>query len=72
MRHCSILLALLGLFWCTSCKDKQATPGSVAETGDQAAAKKEPKKIKIGLSLDTLKEERWQRDRDALKANIEK
>jgi D-xylose transport system substrate-binding protein len=29
------------------------------------------KKIKIGLSMDTLKEERWQKDRDMFKAKVE-
>lgn len=72
MRHCSILLALLGLVWCTGCKDKQTSTGAAAQPSGEKAAAKEPKKITIGLSLDTLKEERWQRDRDILKANIEK
>src|SRR5687768_15220730 len=31
---------------------------------DKRADKRADKKIKIGLSMDTLKEERWQRDRD--------
>jgi D-xylose transport system substrate-binding protein len=31
-----------------------------------------PKKIRIGLSLDTLKEERWQKDRDILVAEAKK
>lgn len=30
------------------------------------------KRIRIGLSMDTLKEERWQRDRDMFKAAVEK
>lgn len=30
------------------------------------------KKLKIGFSMDTLKEERWQRDHDAFKAHCEK
>ena len=33
-------------------------------TGGDGATSGAPQKIRIGLSLDTLKEERWQRDRD--------
>ncbi|MDB6133690.1 MAG: xylF [Verrucomicrobiales bacterium] len=39
---------------------------------DQGAGSSSGKKILIGLSLDTLKEERWQRDRDTLVAEAEK
>lgn len=39
-----------------------------------SACSSEPKekKIKIGFAMDTLKEERWQRDHDAFKAHCEK
>jgi len=37
---------------------------SLALTSAIGFSQATPKKIKIGLSLDTLKEERWQRDRD--------
>lgn len=59
MRHttflAAILLATTALFGCTS-----------APPADQASNTGAPKtgKIKIGFSMDTLKEERWQRDRD--------
>src|SRR5688500_14885857 len=33
-------------------------------TGSNAADKNKSGKIRIGLSMDTLKEERWQKDRD--------
>jgi len=52
---CVLALALaLSIFGCASAPS------------DQSAATNKPKdgKIRIGLSLDTLKEERWQRDRD--------
>ena len=37
---------------------------TLSQGGKQSAADAEKKTIKIGLSLGTLKEERWQRDRD--------
>ncbi|WP_127534683.1 D-xylose ABC transporter substrate-binding protein [Paenibacillus kobensis] len=42
--------------------DSETASGSVKSDG----------KIKIGLSLDTLQEERWQKDRDLFKAAVEK
>jgi D-xylose transport system substrate-binding protein len=67
-----LVLSALSVFGC----DKKAAPeGGAAATANQAASAapdESSKTIKIGLSLDTLKEERWQRDRDLLKASIEK
>ncbi len=40
--------------------------------GDKPAAAGGEKKPLIGISLDTLKEERWQRDRDMIKAEAER
>jgi D-xylose transport system substrate-binding protein len=75
MRYNPVLLAIFGIF-CAGC-DKGSTPAPEAASAQPVASDKAPvaaakKKITIGLSLDTLKEERWQRDRDTLKANIEK
>lgn len=42
----------------------------VAITGCSGGSQE--KKIKIGFAMDTLKEERWQRDHDAFKAHCEK
>ena len=39
--------------------------------GDSAPAAGGEKKITIGFSMDTLKEERWQRDRDLFVAKAE-
>jgi D-xylose transport system substrate-binding protein len=47
--------SLLSSLACT--KKDEAAPGGTPAAGAE-------KKILIGLSLDTLKEERWQRDRD--------
>lgn len=38
---------------------------------DNSGNSKTEKKIKIGFSMDTLKEERWQKDRDIFKARVE-
>lgn len=43
---------------------------TAALTGCSGTSKE--KKIKIGFAMDTLKEERWQRDHDAFKAHCEK
>src|SRR5262245_1646797 len=47
--------------------------GLVLGRGGRAGAEQASgeRKIKIGLSLDTLKEARWARDRDAFKARVE-
>ncbi len=54
-----------GLF-CTGCED----PGA-RKKGEQNATT-ESQKIKIGLSMDSLRVERWQKDRDIFKAEAEK
>ncbi|MBZ4646598.1 MAG: D-xylose transport system substrate-binding protein [Petroclostridium sp.] len=49
-------------------------PGQSTGSDKPAASTEKPdagKKIKIGLSMDTLKEERWQRDRDLFIAKAE-
>src|SRR5580765_4874353 len=56
----AVFLAAVG---CSSKSEKGGASGSAATGGD--------KKITIGLSLDTLKEERWQRDRDMIVARAE-
>ncbi|WP_166239972.1 D-xylose ABC transporter substrate-binding protein [Paenibacillus turpanensis] len=47
----------------------QAASGGKTEGGTQAA-KKDDGKIVIGMSMDTLKEERWQKDRDIFSAKV--
>src|SRR5688572_318863 len=51
-----------------------ATPsGNQATSGGTGANKSDPnRKIKIGFSMATVKEERWQRDRDAFEAHCKK
>ncbi|MEJ7624842.1 MAG: substrate-binding domain-containing protein [Pyrinomonadaceae bacterium] len=48
--------------------------GSMAACGGESGSRTESgaKKIKIGFAMDTLKEERWQRDQDAFKAHCVK
>lgn len=48
-----------------SCSDQAATPGNTT-TADGG------KKIKIGFAMDTLKEERWVRDKEAFEAHCVK
>src|SRR5687767_13421307 len=64
------LLAVLVLAFLAAC----ATPsGDQATKGGQGANKSDPnRKIKIGFSMATVKEERWQRDRDAFEAHCKK
>jgi len=42
------------------------------EQGNTANAAGSGAKIKIGFAMDTVKEERWQRDRDAFEAHCKK
>jgi D-xylose transport system substrate-binding protein len=54
------IVVLLGFAGCSKTEEAKAPGSGAAPAGG--------KKIKIGLSLDTLKEERWQRDRDHIVA----
>ncbi|UJF34899.1 D-xylose ABC transporter substrate-binding protein [Paenibacillus hexagrammi] len=44
--------------------------GGSKETGQASSGKKSDGKIVIGMSMDTLKEERWQKDRDIFSAKV--
>ncbi len=70
MRNSITMFVLLCFGLCFSaCKEKKA-PDAQSEKGTAQQAES-AKKIVIGFSMDTLKEERWQRDRDNLKAKVE-
>ena len=60
MRKVSAFALALGVLALQGCSQKSDTGGGGGGTPAPAA----DKQIVIGLSLDTLKEERWQRDRD--------
>lgn len=63
----SLTVALFFAFSCVSAPDGQ-TNGTTA-----ANKPKDPnRKIKIGFAMDTVKEERWQRDQQAFKAHCDK
>ncbi len=57
---------LFALF--SACASGPVEPTSTANSGTKTAGSR----IKIGFAMDTLKEERWQRDHDAFKAHCEK
>src|SRR5688572_20639818 len=60
-----VLFVIVAICGCSSQpKDTSSTTGTTQQ--DQQ------KRIKIGFAMDTLKEERWQRDHDAFKAHCEK
>ena len=61
-----VLLAAAALF--AACVQ---APTDTANTA-QNTAKDPNRKIKIGFAMDTVKEERWQRDRDAFEAHCKK
>ena len=67
MRTISLLLLLASvlLFGCTG---QQQQPSSNSSTNSGTAGKR----LKIGFAMDTLKEERWVRDRDAFEAQCKK
>lgn len=64
LRFLSVLvLTLVGM----SCTGPQPANNSSSTTGPSGS-----KKLKIGFAMDTLKEERWVRDRDAFEAHCKK
>jgi len=70
MRWYTVAVALVAAALTTGCKENPqgatAEPGA-APQGKAAAGGK----LVIGFSMDTLKEERWHRDRDLFKAKVE-
>jgi D-xylose transport system substrate-binding protein len=66
MKVKAIILALTALLF-ISCA---APPASNNTANSQAGKTKDPnRKLKIGFAMDTVKEERWQRDHDAFEAH---
>ncbi len=59
-----LLIAAIGVFGCGS--------GGPQPNGSNTKAADPGKKTKIGFSMATVKEERWQRDRDAFEAHCKK
>lgn len=51
-------------------KPAAASPAAGASGQPAAAGKKDDGKLIIGMSMDTLKEERWQKDRDIFSAKV--
>jgi D-xylose transport system substrate-binding protein len=67
-----LLLCLTGIFaGCYKEQGKQEGYLPSKATSKTIEAKEETKKLKIGFSMDTLKEDRWQRDRDLFKEAVE-
>jgi D-xylose transport system substrate-binding protein len=56
MRFAKLAAALLFLAGCVNPPEQQATATTTASTADRP--------VRIGFSMDTLKEERWQRDKE--------
>lgn len=71
MRTLSLLLLLASalLLGCTG-QQQQPSPNSTANSGTNSGTA--GKRLKIGFAMDTLKEERWVRDRDAFEAHCKK
>ncbi len=55
-----------------SCVSAPQNGGNTAQTNSPQKNNDPNRKIKIGFAMDTLKEERWQRDRDAFEAHCKK
>ena len=68
LRAILLFLSLLSLL---ACANPPANQSSATPQSGNAAADPN-KKIKIGFSMATVKEERWQRDRDAFEAHCKK
>ncbi|MDQ3323730.1 MAG: substrate-binding domain-containing protein [Acidobacteriota bacterium] len=61
-------LLILSAFISGACVDAPQGNSSTANTG-QSAAKDPNRRLKIGFAMDTLKEERWVRDKEAFEAH---
>lgn len=66
----AILLAST-LAGCGIVSDGSANSGNATNNAGSTAGGKDDGKIVIGMSMDTLKEERWQKDRDLFTAKVE-
>ena len=64
------VLLLFILSFLIACASPAKETGPTAEPGN--AASDPNKKLKIGFAMATVKEERWQRDRDAFEAHCKK
>lgn len=64
-----VLFFLLAAFLITACVQTRDANNNSAQTNKPADTNK---KIKIGFAMDTLKEERWVRDKDAFEAHCKK
>ncbi len=64
------LFILIIAFLIASCTN--TPPGNSAQTGNAQRNTDPNRKIKIGFAMDTLKEERWQRDKEAFEAHCQK
>jgi D-xylose transport system substrate-binding protein len=71
MRLKAIFLLIVALL-ITSCVNAPQNAGNTAQTNSTKKNNDPNRKIKIGFAMDTLKEERWQRDRDAFEAHCKK
>jgi D-xylose transport system substrate-binding protein len=64
------LLLLLALALLSACAEPSQNQGTGSQQG--SASVDPNKKVKIGFAMATVKEERWQRDRDAFEAHCKK
>ena len=71
MRILSLLL-LLSSALLLGCTGQQQQPNSNSSTANGGPNNTAGKRLKIGFAMDTLKEERWVRDRDAFEAQCKK
>lgn len=69
MENLRILGFLLLALFAVACGQQPSEPGQSQTNSTGTTA--DGKKLKIGFAMDTLKEERWQRDHDAFKAACE-
>jgi len=73
MQKIRVSFVLILAFLMASCAAAPQNANTAAPTNSSNAAGKDPnRRIKIGFSMATVKEERWQRDRDAFEAHCKK
>ena len=73
MQKFTILLFLMFAFASAGCVGEPQNADKTAGNSAAGQTNKDPnRRLKIGFAMDTLKEERWQRDKDAFEAHCKK
>lgn len=68
----NVIFGLLVMSGCVNAPTTTQTNTPASNSNGQTASSTDGKKVKIGFAMDTVKEERWQRDKEAFEAYCKK